>query len=48
MMKYLQLEEKTENIKKILKWGKLTIKEIAEDFEINIEFVSRVQQQMNL
>jgi len=41
------LEEKTENIKKALSRGKLTIEEIAEDYGVDIDFVIDIQQKMD-
>lgn len=41
------LEEKTENIKKALLHGKLTIQEIAEDYGVEVDFVIDIQQKMD-
>lgn len=39
-------EENDKRIKKALKRGKLTLEEIAEDFEVSIEYVTKIQQNM--
>ncbi|WP_317167088.1 hypothetical protein [Spirosoma endbachense] len=39
-----EMSIKTETVAKLLKRGKLTIEEIAEDSSINIEFVLEIQR----
>jgi len=43
-----KIEEKTSNIIKALKRGKLTIEEIAEDFDVTIEFVEQIKRHVKL
>ena len=38
-------EESDKRIKKALKRGKLTLAEIAEDFEVDIEYVKKIQKE---
>jgi hypothetical protein len=42
------LEEKIQGIIKALKRGKLTIEEIAEDFDTTIEFVIKIKKEYNI
>lgn len=41
------LEEKFENIKKAILRGKLTIEEIAEDYNVDVDFVIDIQQKIS-
>jgi predicted transposase YdaD len=41
-----QTKEKTKNIVKALKRGKLTIEEIAEDFDVTIDFVIKTKNDL--
>jgi predicted hydrocarbon binding protein len=41
-------EKTIESVKKLLKRGKVTIEEIAEDIEVSIDFVKEIQKTMNL
>lgn len=43
-----KMEGKIEGISKSLRRGKLTIEEIAEDFEVTIEFVLQIKSQQGL
>jgi len=43
-----RLEGKIEGISKSLRRGKLTVEEIAEDFEVTIEFVLQIKLQQGL
>ena len=43
-----KIEGKIEGISKSLRRGKLTIEEIAEDFEVTIEFVLQIKSQQGL
>jgi predicted transposase YdaD len=43
-----RVEEKNEGIKKSLIRGKLTIEEIAEDFEVTIEYVLALKKEIRL
>ncbi|MFM2266652.1 MAG: hypothetical protein RL757_92 [Bacteroidota bacterium] len=43
-----RMEEKTEGIIKSLKRGKLTIEEIAEDFDTTIDFILDIKKEQNL
>ncbi len=43
-----KLEEKKANITKALKRGKLSIAEIAEDFEVPLDFVTQIKQESGL
>ena len=43
-----KIEGKIEGISKSLRRGKLTIEEIAEDFEVTIEFILQIQSQQGL
>lgn len=43
-----KVEEKKANITKALKRGKLSIAEIAEDFEVPLDFVTQIKQESGL
>lgn len=43
-----KLEGKIEGISKSLRRGKLTVEEIAEDFEVTIEFVLQIKSQQGI
>jgi predicted transposase YdaD len=39
-----KLAEKTAGIRKALQRGKLSVEEIAEDFEVSVEFVLKIKE----
>ena len=43
-----KIEGKIEGISKSLRRGKLTVEEIAEDFEVTIEFVLQIKSQQGI
>jgi predicted transposase YdaD len=43
-----KVEEKIENIRKALIRNRLSIEEIAEDFDTTVEFVTQIKQTLNL